>query len=149
MAATGKTVTTLKCKVAMTTTPPAGDNAVFQPAASGDQFGPVNCRPFGGSGFGGGIIANAFTVPDSGDLVGKYTQYFKAGSVSGSFDLVPQESDFTSTNFASQAWVGTIKVKRGTAIYSGIKEKKIGTMTCTTPDSVHFTCTERVKLKTV
>lgn len=154
VAASGKgaavaSVIKLNCKLSLTTTPPPGDNAVAQPPGSGNQYGPIHCRPAVLSLFGGGIVADAFTVPDSGDTVGTFTEYFKTGSVSGMFDITPLESDFSATSFSSQTWQGTVKVKSGTGIYKGIKEKKVGTMTCTSPDSVHLTCSEKIKLKTL
>jgi hypothetical protein len=139
----------LNCKVELIAAAPEGTNVVDQPPTQGAQYGPVNCHPFGPTGFGGGIVATSFTVPDSGDTVGKYTEYFKAGSVRGSFDLAPQEQDFSATNFASQTWQGTIKVLGGTGIYQGIKGKKAGTVTCTSTDSVHLHCVEKVKLKSL
>lgn len=139
----------LNCKLELIAAAPEGTNVVDQPPSQGSQYGPVNCRPFGPSGFGGGIVATRFTVPDSGDTVGKYVQYFKAGSVRGSFDLTPQESDFSSTNFTALSWTGAVKVVSGTGTYQGIKAKKAGTMTCTSMDSVHLNCVEKVKLKTL
>lgn len=152
VAASGKSaapVIKLNCKLSLTTTPPSGDNAVAQPPGSGNQYGPIHCRPRVLALFGAGIIADAFTVPDSGDTVGTYTEYFKTGSITGVFDITPLESDFSATSFSRQAWQGTVKAKSGTGIYKGIKEKKVGTMTCSSPDTVHLTCTEKIKLKTL
>jgi hypothetical protein len=139
----------LNCKVELIASAPEGTNVVDQPPTQGSQYGPVNCHPFGPSGFGAGMVATSFNVPDSGDTVGKFTQYFKAGSVKGKFDLTPQEQDFSSTTFASQSWQGTVKVLSGTGVYKAIKGKKVGTMNCTSTDSVHLNCTERVKLKSL
>lgn len=139
--------TTLNCKVSLTTEPPDGSNAVDQPAAQGNQYGPIHCRT---SGVGGGIIGDSFTVPDSGDTVGTYTQYFGAGSIRGAFDLTPQEqpSPFETGGYASQTWTGTVTVVGGTGVYRGITGKKnSGVMNCSSPDSVHITCTETVKVK--
>ena len=136
--------TLLRCKVSLTTEPPNGSNAVSQPASQGSQYGSVHCpKP---AGFGGGVAADSFTVPDSGDTVGKYTEYFNAGTITGAFDLTPQESNFTTTSFESQTWQGTVKVISGTGIYKGIKGKKKGVMTCSSPDSVHLTCQVKVKV---
>lgn len=137
---------TLHCGVSMTTTPPAGSNVVDQPASQGDQYGPVHCRT---KGFGAGMISDSFTVPDSGDTVGTYTQFFHAGTITGSFDLTPQESgEPSSTNFTSQSWIGTITVTGGTGLYKGIVGKKgTGVLNCTSADSVHVTCTEKVKVR--
>lgn len=139
----------LNCKVELIAAPAEGTNVVDQPPSQGSQYGPVKCHAVGSSGLGRGVVATSFNVPDSGDTVGKYTEYFKAGTVRGSFDLTPQESDFSSTSFTSQAWQGTVKVLGGTGTYHGIKGKKVGTMKCTSSDSVHLTCTEKVTLKTL
>ena len=137
---------TLHCGVSMTATPPAGTNVVDQPASQGNQYGPFRCPT---KGFGGGIISDSFTVPDSGDTVGTYTQYFHAGTITGAFDLTPLESsEPSSTNFTSQSWTGTITVTGGTGLYKGIVGKKnTGVLNCTSADSVHITCTEKVKVK--
>lgn len=138
--------TVLKCKISLTTTPPSGSNTVSQPSSQGSQYGPVHCPK---AGFGGGIEKDSFTVPDSGDTVGTYTQYFHAGTVSGSFDLTPTEGPpISSSNFDAQSWTGTLTVTGGTGVYNGIKGKKgSGVFNCTSPDSVHLTCTEKVKVK--
>jgi hypothetical protein len=140
--------TTLHCKVSLTTEPPPGSNSVNQPASQGSQYGPIHCSP---SALGPGIEADSFTVPDSGDTVGTYTQYFKAGTIRGSFDLTPQESGpVSSTSFSSQAWEGTLTVTGGTGIYQGIRRlsgrKHIGTLSCSSSDSVHLACIEKVRV---
>ncbi len=136
---------TLNCKVSLTTEPPAGSNTVNQPASQGSQYGPIHCSP---GAFGGGVESDSFTVPDSGDTVGTYTQYFNAGTVKGSFDWTPQESPpITGSNFESQSWTGTVTVTGGTGVYKGIKGKKnTGVMNCSSDDSVHLTCTEKIKV---
>jgi hypothetical protein len=143
VAATPK-ATKLTCHLSLTTEPPAGSSTVSQPAPQGSQYGPVHCPR---AGFGGGVVSDAFTVPDSGNTMGTYTQYFSAGSIKGSFVLQPQESSGISvTSFESQSWLGTVKITSGTGIYKGIKSVKApGTIACTSPDSVHLTCTEKVK----
>jgi hypothetical protein len=148
MAVAASPLTTLKCKNSLTTELLADSNTVNQPASQGNQYGPVHCPT---KGFGGGIIGDSFTVPDSGDTVGTYTQYFSAGSIHGKFDLSPEEAGpISNANFESQSWSGTITIAGGTGIYNGITAKKgSGTMTCTSPDSVHLSCTEKIKLKTI
>jgi hypothetical protein len=135
----------MHCKMSLATVPPKDSNVVDQPSEQGSQYGPVHCgQPLL---FGGGIAADRFTVPDNGDIVGTFTQYFKSGSVSGRFDLSPQEADFSATNFEGQSWEGPVKVVRGTGLYKGIKGKRAGTLSCTSDDSVHLSCVEKVKLK--
>ena len=146
-AATAVKRITLNCKIDMTTVPPAGSNVVLV-APQGKQYGPDRCAT---AGFGSGIIANTFTVPDSGDTVGVFSQYFRAGGIFGKFDLTPlQGTGISPTSFQSQAWTGTVTVTGGTGIYSGITHAKgkkgIGRMHCTSPDSVHLSCTDSVNV---
>ena len=138
--------TTLNCRVSLTTEPPPGSNTVNQPQAQGSQYGPIHCRT---AGFGGGLEGDSFTIPDSGDTVAKYNAYFSAGSIKGSFDITPGEpGPLSSNSFSSQTWTGTMTVDGGTGVYKGITGKKnSGVMNCSSPDSVHMTCTETVKVK--
>jgi hypothetical protein len=80
------------------TLPPPGSASVDQPPRWGSA---VRNRPLCGASFGFGVEKNTFTVPDSGDTVGKYVQYFGG---------------------------------------------KKGVLKCTSGDSVHLTCTEKLKL---
>jgi hypothetical protein len=132
--------------MSMTTGPPTGSNSVDQPATQGAQYGPSHCPRLG---FGPGIIADSFTVPDSGDTVGTFVQYLRAGTIHGKFDLSPlPPTGIGGTTFESQSWEGTLTIVGGTGVYTGIKSKKgAGKFKCTSPDSVHMTCTERVKVK--
>ncbi|HUE25576.1 MAG TPA: hypothetical protein VMP89_02295 [Solirubrobacteraceae bacterium] len=135
--------TTLNCSVSLTTEPPDGSNSVAQPASQGNMYGPIHCST---KGFGGGVESAPFTVPDSGDTVGTYTAYYKAGTISGAFDWTPEtQSDLSG--FESQTWQGTVTVTGGTGVYKGIKGKNTtGVENCTSPDSVHMTCTEKIKV---
>ena len=140
-------VVTLHCHVSLTTEPPADSNAVPAPVQDGTMFGPVRCS---GKHVGGrGVEAAPFTVPDSGDTKGAYTQYFKAGTIKGAFDWSPQEGPpVSSTSFQGGTWTGKVTVLGGTGVYKGIKGKKgTGVMNCSSPDNVHFACTEKVKVK--
>jgi hypothetical protein len=135
--------TKLTCHMSLTITPPAGSNAVAQPALQGWQYGQVHC---GRAAIGSGVMADSFTVPDTGNTVGTFTQYFKAGTVRGSFDIAPAESGPISVqSFESQSWLGTVRVTGGTGVYSAIKGKR-GVMSCSSPDSVHLTCTEKIRV---
>ncbi|MGA2928705.1 MAG: hypothetical protein ABSG43_22495 [Solirubrobacteraceae bacterium] len=133
----------LKCHIELSTAPPAGSNIVSQPPADGAQYGAVHCPPVGT--FGPGIEADSFTVPDSGDTVASYVQYFSGGSIHGKFDLTPQPAVLLTTNFASESWVGTVTVTGGTGSYAGARGKS-GKLTCSSSDTVHLTCTEKLKL---
>jgi hypothetical protein len=154
----------LKCKVSLTTEPPAGSDSVSAPS-QGNQYGPVHCPKKtiapAVKGFGSGVEGNSFTIPDSGDTVGRYTQYFGDGTVHGTFDLTPGEGSTSGgiVSFQGQTWAGTLKVTGGTGAYKGIQDfkatkgkkgkagkKSLGTMSCTSADGVHMTCSEKVKL---
>ena len=143
---------TLKCHIFMATPPPDGDNTVTQPPLSGTFYGPSHCPT---KSFGGGLEAAPFQLADTGDTVGRYVQYFADGSIKGAFDLTPAEGQPPSTTtFESNAWTGTVTVTGGTGVYKGItmhKAKKHkpatpGVLNCTSPDSVHLTCTEKIKV---
>jgi hypothetical protein len=134
----------LRCGLSMSVTPGPGSNMVNQPPSDGAMYGPHNCRT---AGYGRGIVAARFMVPESGDLVGTYTQYFHAGTLTGKFDLVPQEGGQVSQNFLAQTWVGKVTVTGGTGIYAAVKGLKGGgVMKCASPDTVHLACKERVKV---
>ena len=139
--AVAQKATKLTCHMSLTTVPAQGSNTVIQPAPQGSQYGPVHC----GRKTGGGVVADAFSVPDSGDTVGTFTQYFTDGTIRGSFDIAPQEAGPVSLgSFESQTWMGTMKVTGGTGSYKGIKSATKGLFKCTSPDSVHLVCTEKV-----
>ena len=133
----------VKCHLALGTVPPPGSPAVDQPPAQGAQFGTVHCA---GASFGWGVEKNTFKVPDSGDTVGNYVQYFGTGSIRGKFDLTPdQNGDVSSTDFTSESWTGTVTVTGGTGTLAQAAGKK-GVIKCKSGDSVHLTCTSKLKL---
>jgi len=135
----------LRCTLTLDTTPPAGQANVDQPPAAGKQYGPAHCAR---KGFGWGLEGDSFTVPDSGDNVGTYVLYLHEGSIVGRFDLAPNnDQTLTGDSFTNEAWLGTVRMLAGTGIYKGIKDKKgTGVMTCTSPDTVHLTCHEKIKV---
>jgi hypothetical protein len=138
---------TLHCHVSLTTEPPSDSNAVPAPVQDGTMYGPMRCS---GKHLGGrGVESAPFTVPDDGDTVGKYVQYFSAGTIKGSFDWAPNEAaPVSGSTFQSQTWTGTVAITAGTGIYKGIKGKNsTGVMTCSSADNVHFTCTSKIKVK--
>ena len=137
--------TLVRCSITLAVVPPAGQASVSQPPTQGTQYGPSHCHR---KGFGWGVESTTFNVPDSGDTVGTYIQYMDGGTITGAFDLTPDESQPLSSNsFLSNSWTGTVTVTRGTGIYKGIKAKKgSGVLTCSTSDSVHIACKEKIKL---
>lgn len=132
----------VKCHLSLGTVPPAGQPSVEQPPSNGTLYGPARC-----SQLGSGIEQANFKVPDSGDTVGKYWQYFGNGSIHGKFDLTPSEGfgALSSSSFSNEAWTGTVTVTGGTGAFAKAAGKK-GTMKCTSVDTVHLTCTEKIKL---
>jgi hypothetical protein len=134
----------LKCHISLGTVPPPGSPAVSQPPSQGAQYGTVHCA--GGS-FGWGVEKDTFKVPDSGDTVGNYAQYFGGGSIRGTFDLSPQEGNgsLSPTSFTSESLVGTVTVTGGTGALAKAAGKK-GVLKCKSGDSVHLTCTEKISL---
>jgi len=141
-AAGGGSAVVLKCHISMSTVPPPGSSTVDQPPAQGSLYGPVHCGSTGA-----GLEGASFKVPDSGDTVGKYTQYFGTGSLRGKFDISPTEGNgsLSPTSFESETWVGTVTITGGTGSYSKAAGKK-GTLKCTSDDTVHLSCTEKLKL---
>lgn len=133
----------LHCTSSPTTVPPQGQANVDQPPSSGDEYGPITCTS---NGFGSGLIADTFTVPDSGDKMGTWTAYFDAGTVKGTFDYQPGEGQPIGANsFAAQDWEGQVTVTSGTGVYQGVKGKNNkGTGSCSNSDSVHSTCSMNV-----
>jgi hypothetical protein len=130
-----------KCHINLTAEAPWGTQAVNVPPSQGTQYGPARCGASGGA-----VQADSFKVPDSGDMVGGYTQYFRAGTISGKFDMQPLAgAPPSATSFESQDWSGTLTVTGGTGTWAKVAGKK-GTLKCTSPDSVHMHCTERIKL---
>lgn len=123
------------CKTTLVNQPDPGENTVL-PSDKGQQFGRLKC-----SRLGGGVIADTFTVPDSGDTVARFTRYYSAGTISGTFDITPDGgAQPDGYNFASQKLDGTQKITGGTGIYKGLKAKGKGKLRCSTEDSVHLTC---------
>lgn len=134
----------VKCHISLGTIPPPGSPSVDQPPANGAQYGTIHCP---GNSFGWGVMKDTFKVPDSGDTLGTYAQYFGGGSLRGKFDLTPSEGSGTlsSTSFESEAWTGTVTVVGGTGNLANATGKT-GIIKCTSGDSVHLNCTEKIKL---
>jgi hypothetical protein len=83
-------------------------------------------------------------VASSGDIVGKLSIFGPSGSVTGKTDLSETSSSPpTPYSFGNGVFAGTFKITGGTGSYKGVSGN--GTFTCTTPDSIHYSCTLKVK----
>jgi hypothetical protein len=133
--------TKVMCKLTVSVSVPSGDTQLALPASDGSMYGSASCPKE----FGGGIAAYGFTLQDDGDLTGAFRQYYLNGTVHGTYDLSPADSSPSSpSTFLSQSYTGTGTVEGGSGAFKGATGTS--TMTCTTPDSVHMSCTERLKL---
>jgi hypothetical protein len=131
----------LTCAIKLATQIPSNDVTVTQGSASGTQFGTVGC----GSPLDRGAEKDSFTLSDAGDLSGPYQQWFNTGSVFGKYSLAPNDNGPpTPTSFAAASYTGKITVSNGTGAFKGAAGT--GTLTCSTSDSAHYTCTEKLKL---
>jgi hypothetical protein len=138
------TVTTkVACTSSLTLQVPAGAQDVSPASQDGSEMGAANCSPIGR-----GVELQSFTTADSGDLVGKWQAWFGTGSVSGTFDMTPGDNSppTTTTSFSAANYSGTFTVKSGTGTLA--KAAGSGTITCSTPDSVHFSCKQKGKVST-
>jgi hypothetical protein len=127
----------VSCSVSTTIAVASGQTDVLPPVAQGSEYGPLTCGKLGS-----GVQKDAFTVPLSGDTVAKYTMYFGAGTIHGTYDISPQSS---SLNFLASTWMGTLKVLGGTGAYKAVTGT--GTMKCGSQDGIHVSCTDKLKLK--
>ena len=133
--------TKVGCKLSTSIAIPAGDTQLALPADSGNLYGSVSCA----KALGAGLFGATFALQDSGDLTGKFKQFFGTGSLKGSFDLTPGDSQPPSPgSFESQDYTGTATVAGGTGAYKGVTGT--ATLTCNSPDSVHMSCKETFHL---
>jgi hypothetical protein len=146
--AAAKTKTTVKatavtCSSNVTTAIPAGDTQVIAPVSDGTQYGAVRCN----KGLGSGVQTDTFTTLDTGNLQGLYKLYLNTGTVHGKFNLTPAEGPpLTTGTFQSAFYTGTLTVTGGTGAYLHVKSKGIGTLTCSSPDDVHLSCSDKFKV---
>lgn len=134
---------TVTCMTSVTTLIPDGQTQFTPPAQQGTDFGGVKCN---GTRVASGVQWDTWTIPDSGDTVGTFRQYFNAGSIRGTFDLTPGEAPPpTQDSLAAESYTGTITVDRGSGIYWGIKGS--GTEVCGTADDIHLGCFVKLTLK--
>jgi hypothetical protein len=133
------TVIKTTCHLALTIAVPAGGSSVLADATSGTMYGPISC-----SKGGAGVVSFPFTVASSGDIVGKSTAFYAAGSVVSNVDLTETSSaPPTPYVFGNAAFTGMGKITHGTGAYAGLTGS--GAFTCTTPDSIHYSCILKVK----
>ena len=135
-------VATPACGLKLAEQIPNGETAINPADTQGSDVGTVKC----GKLLGSGLASMAFTVPDSGNLVGTFKQYFATGSMHGKFMLVPDATDTppATTTFAASSYTGTLTLTGGTGTYQ--LAKGTGTITCHSADSIHMSCLEHLKL---
>ena len=114
-----------------------GATELTPPVSAGHEYGSAKC----GAVLGRGVQGDTFTVPDSGDTLATFTMYFRDGSIRGKYDLTPQDGSF---NFTTVDYLGTMTVDGGSGSFFGAKGA--GTMTCQSPDGIHTSCTDKLKL---
>lgn len=133
-------VTKLTCATSLSLQVPASDTDVTAAAASGVQGGAAVCKPFGK-----GAEFETFNTDDAGDIVGKWQQWFSTGTIFGTLTLTPSDNSppTTSTSFSSASYTGTFVIKGGSGAYAKASGK--GTETCSTADSIHYSCKDKGK----
>ena len=133
--------TTLTCTLKLVTQIPSNDVTVTQGAESGTQYGRAGCaKPLFS-----GVEQSSFLQDESGDLSGKYQQWFNAGSLYGTYMLTAEDTGPpTTTSFTNASYTGTVTVTNGTGFFK--KAAGTGTLACVTTDLAHYTCTEKLQL---
>jgi hypothetical protein len=133
--------TTLTCTLKLVTQIPSNDVTVTQGAESGTQYGRAGCaKPLFS-----GVEQSSFLQDESGNLSGKYQQWFNAGSLYGTYTLTADDTaPPTSTSFTNASYTGTVTVTGGTGFFR--KAAGAGTLACATTDLAHYACTEKLQL---
>jgi hypothetical protein len=133
--------TKLNCTSALSLQVASGDTTVTQGATEGTEWGTTKCP----STLGSGSEFQSFTTDDAGNVSGKWQSWFNAGTVYGTYTLVPNDNNPpTTTSFTEASYTGTVTITHGTG--TDAKAAGTGTLSCQTEDSVHFTCVEKAKL---
>lgn len=128
------------CKASLALQVPAGDTTVSPGSPDGSEWGSAKCASVGS-----GADWMSFTTDDAGDQAGKVQHWFSDGTVFGTFTLTPQDQGPpTTTSFTANSWTGKIVITGGNGSMKGTTGT--GTLACATADSVHITCTEKLKL---
>jgi hypothetical protein len=133
---------TVACKPSLTVQIPVDSTTVIAGSPSGNMAGPANC----GTPLSKGASTASYTIGASGDLAATFTQFFSNGTIKGTLTLSPGAASGppTLSTFGQAAYSGTIKVTGGTEALKGVTGT--GTISCTTPDSIHYSCKDSVKL---
>ncbi len=129
------------CKFVLTTVAPTGSSTVEPGTASGDQYGTTRC-----DGLSAGVARDEFSTSNAGDLTGKIQQWFRGGTIYGTFDLSPNAASGppTTTLFTAASYTGTVKYTGAQGLLKGTTAT--GKLTCSTTDSTHYSCSEGLKL---
>ena len=140
-----KPVTTkVSCKLTLVLQPAATDTSIV-PTPNGSQDGTTTC---GGS-LGKGVQSDRYSTAESGNVTAPYRQWFKSGTLTGQYTLIPTSGGQPSAGnntFGSQAYAGTLTVTGGSGALSGATGK--AKLVCVTLDGVHLKCVEALKLTT-
>jgi hypothetical protein len=139
---TPSTVTAkVSCASALLLQVPPGATDVSPASQDGTEMGTTTCSPVGK-----GVEVQSFTTEDSGDVAGKWQAWFSTGTVFGTFTMTPSDNTppTTTTSFSQASYTGTFIVKGGAGAYA--KATGNGTLSCSTTDAVHFSCTQKGKV---
>jgi len=131
-AASGARTATMRCHVELITLAPPT-------AASGIEYGSVNCN----APIGTGVQQDRFSIhaasASSASAAGAYRQYFATGTVAGAFHLT-----FHATA-ATIRYAGRAAITSGTGAYSGARGSE--TISCASTDGgTHSHCTTTIVL---
>jgi len=128
------------CKSSLALQVPSGETTVSPGSPDGTEWGTSQCASLGS-----GPAWMYFTTDDGGNQTGKIQQWFSGGTVFGTFALTPgDQGPPTTDSFSSSSWTGKVVITGGNGAERGAAGT--GTLACATPDSVHITCTSKLKL---
>jgi hypothetical protein len=135
------TTTKVSCASSLSIQVPAGASDVTPDSPDGSEMGTAVCAPIGR-----GAEVETFTTQDSGDVTGKWQQWFNSGTLFGTFILTPDDNapPTTTSSFSQASYTGTFIIKNGTGAYA--KVTGTGTLKCSTLDAVHFSCKQTGKM---
>jgi hypothetical protein len=134
----------VSCKLTLVIQPVTG-NVSIVPGDTGSQLGTARCA----GPIGHGLESDTFTTDDSGDVLAPYTEWFKGGTLAGSYKLVStggSQPSAGNNTFGAQSYTGTLTVTGGSGAYEGATGK--ANLVCSTVDGVHLTCTESLTVTT-